>query len=75
MDRAVGLLGKRYLESPEHRRGSSRRSVVTRMTDDEVIWKQWDPLSNVTETFVTGSTLTVEAQCACGLVYRKRYLI
>ena len=20
-------------------------------TDDEVIWKQWDPLSNVTETF------------------------
>ena len=29
-------------------------------TDDEVIWKQWDPFSNVTVTFVTGSTLTVK---------------
>ena len=28
--------------------------------DDEVIWKQWDPFSNVTVTFVTGSTLTVK---------------
>ena len=53
-------------------------AAFTRMTatdDDKVIWKQWDPYSNVTETFVTGSTLTVEVQSACGLVYRKRYLI
>ena len=52
-------------------------AAFTRMviTDDEVNGKQWDLLLNVTKIFCEGSTLTVEAQSASYLVYRKRYFM